>query len=149
MHLLTETAAFSQQLAPQQVTGSGAFVESGGARVSMAAFEHVVFLVEVGAIAAATNLDVKVIQANAASSGTTKDVTGAALVTVTDAAGQNKLYAIEVKADQLDQANGFAWLNVSYQATNTKTVQMSVVGVRHHPRNAFTSGLTQAIQQVA
>jgi len=143
-HNLTRSAAFSQLLVAQTITGSGAYVETS--RVDLRGAEFITVLVDVGAIAAATNVDVKLCQSNASSSGTTKDITNAALTTFTDAAGGSKLYAIEIRAGQVDSANGFYWLSAKYQATNTKTVAVGIVAILIGERIAPpTSGLTQNV----
>lgn len=149
MHLLTENAIFSQQLVPQSITGTGAYVEAAGARIQVGQAEYIAFLVEVGAMAATSTLDAKVIQSNAATAGTSKDVVGAALTQIQAATGANKVYAIEVKADQLDQAGGFYWLNVQYRGSNTHAIMLSVIAVQTRVRGPVTSGLTEAVKQAA
>lgn len=146
MHMLVENAIFSQQLVPQSITGNASYVEAAGARIQVGQGEFITFLVEVGAMAASSTLDVRIIQANAASSGTSKVVTGAALTQIPVATGASKVYAIEVKADQLDQAGGYNWVNAQYNGSNTHAILLSIMAIQHKVRGPVTSGLTEAVK---
>lgn len=143
-HNLTKAAVFAQLLVPQTITGSGSYVESS--RVDVRGSEYTTVLVSVGAMAGTTTADVKLSQSNASSSGTTKDITGAALTSFTDAAGASKVYAFEVKNSLLDHANGFYWLSASYKASNTKTVAIDIVAIETSERVLpTTNGATETI----
>lgn len=144
---LTDGAAFKQLIVPQSIAGDGAAHE-GASRIKGGDGETVTFLVEVGAMDAASTLDFKVIQADAATAGNTKDVTSAALTQVAAASGASKVYAVEVRCDAaLDSANGYKWLGISYTVTNAKNVLLSVLAVNFLMRRLpATNGLTQAVK---
>lgn len=150
MHTLTENVVFKQLLAPQTITGTGAFVNAG-TRESVAGAESIVVLIDVGNADASTTLDFKLVQADAASSGNVKDLTGAALAQINDSTGENKLYGIEVKADQFDWKNGFTFVTGAYNITNTKTVPLAITSIKHSLREApaAANGLTQTVFVVA
>ncbi len=149
LHVLSDGAVYSQQIAPQSITGDGAYHEAAGARVAAGSFETVQFLIELGALVAADTVDVKVIQANAASAGTSKDLTNAALAQVATA-GANLLYSIEVNLLMCDVANGFLWVNVSYSIANTKASLISCTAIGYGARKLPTvNGLTQAVKVLA
>ncbi len=150
MHTLTENTVFKQLLAPQIVAGTGAYVNAG-TRESITCAENAVVLIDVGNCDASTQLDFKIVQADAASGGNTKDLTGAALAQIDDATGENKLYGIEVKADQFDWKNGYTFFTVAYRVTNAKNAPMSITGIKHNLREApaANNGLTQSVYVLA
>lgn len=150
MHTLTENTVFKQLLAPSTVVGTDAFVNAG-TRESIVGAENVVVLIDVGNCDASTTLDFKVVQADAASGGTVKDLTGAALAQISDSTGENKLYGVEVKADQFDWKNGFVFFTVAYNITNTKNAPLAITSIKHNLRDApaAANGLTQTVFVVA
>lgn len=87
--------------------------EQNTARVDMSLYQRAVVHVMVGAIAGGANVTCKIEQHNAASGGTTKDVTGKAITTLTQAGSDsNKIVAIELRSEELDISNDFHWISV-------------------------------------
>lgn len=99
--------------------------------------DRLVAVAAVGAIAASGTLDMKLRQAKDASGTAAKDITGKAIVQVTQAGGgSNKVYAIEVRGIELDTENGFSHVAVVL----TPAVAATIAGVlllgtaaRHEP----------------
>ena len=94
--------------------------------VPLGAVDRAVAIAAVGAITASGTLDMKIRQAKDAAGTGAKDITGKAIVQVTQAAGgSNKVYAIEVRDIELDTANSFTHISVQL----TPAVAAAIVGV--------------------
>lgn len=144
-HNLTKAAVFKQLLVPVVLTGSGSYTETTN-RIDVRGAEFATVIVELGAVQAATTVDAKLSQSNAASSGTTKDVGTVALTQIAAAGGASKFYAFEISTRQLDSANGFYWLSVSHKITNTNTSATSVLAILTSERVLpVTNGATETV----
>lgn len=78
------------------------------ARVKMADYQRAVAKLHLGATTQA--VDAKIRQHNAASGGTSKDVTGKA-ITQFSGTDDNKSAAIELRTEELDVDGGFQWIS--------------------------------------
>lgn len=100
--------------------------EQNTARFAVGAYRRFVVILMVGAITSTGTLDIDIEQSNAASGGTTKNVDGKSITQLTQASGDsNKIVAIEIRSEELDVNNGFAWLNVEL----TPLTAASICGV--------------------
>lgn len=145
-HNLTNAVVARQLLAPVVLTGTGAYVETTN-RLDMRGGEFCTVIVSLGAIQASTTVDLKLVQSNASTSGTTKDLGTVAFTQIAAAGGNAKLYAAEIRTGLLDSANGFFWLSVQHKITNTNTCAAAIdaylTGNRTLPAsNGFTQQVT-------
>lgn len=109
------------------------------ARVKCDGHTHYVARMIVGAVAASGTLDFKLQQHNAASSGTTKDITGKAITQLT-ASDADKVRVIELDVPELDTNNGFLWISaVATPATAASILSVEIIGT--DPKSAPVSQL--------
>ena len=86
--------------------------------LDMSDFDYVVFLLEVGVMAAPDQIDMQVVQATASDGTGSKNITGALITQIVD--GQDGEYvSIEVKGSALDVDNAFRFVAVDIQVTGT------------------------------
>lgn len=99
-------------------------------RVKADGHEKFVAKMHVGAIAASGTLDFKLRQHNAASSGTSKDITGKVITQLTQAGSDsNKIRIIELDVTELDIANGYLWISaLATPATAASILNVELVG---------------------
>lgn len=82
--------------------------------LSMADFEQAMALLMVGAMTAGSTVDAKLRQATDAAGTGAKDITGKAIVQLTQAGGDsNKQVLINVRSEELDVAGGFTHVQLS------------------------------------
>lgn len=99
------------------------------ARIKVDKHTRVVVIMQNGLIASTGTLDLKIEQANAASGGTVKAITGKAITQLTDA-DDNKIRIIELLTSELDVNGGFAWIVVTATpATAASLLSLLVLGV--------------------
>jgi hypothetical protein len=118
--LMSDQMALMDQIAPVS-QGVGA-VSTGW--VSMANFERMLALINTGVLGAGATLDGKLQQATDAAGTGAKDIAGKAIVQIVKATGDGKLAMINLRDDELDVANGFAFVRL----TLTVGVAASLVG---------------------
>ena len=86
--------------------------------LDMSDFDYVVFLIQIGVMAAPDIIDMKVVQATASDGTGSKDVTGALITQMVDTEDGN-YKSIEVKGSALDVDNLFRFVAVDIQITGT------------------------------
>lgn len=97
--------------------------EQNSGRVSLANYRRAAIVLSVGAIGTSATLDLQLEQADAASGGTLKDVTGKLITQLTDSPDDdNKVVIIEVRSEELDTSNGFEYINVEVTGANAATI---------------------------
>ncbi len=79
--------------------------------ISMAEFQKLLAVVQVGALGVSATVDANVQQAQDGIGTGAKAITGAAITQIT--AGNNQQAEINLDAQQLDVANGFGYVNLS------------------------------------
>jgi hypothetical protein len=111
--------------------------------VSVASFHAFLAIVETGGLGAAATLDAKVQQAQDNVGAGVKDVAGKAIVQIVKATGDNKQALINLKPEDVDNANGFAFVRLSLTIGVTASlVAGKLLGV--NPRYAPADALNQA-----
>lgn len=111
--------------------------------ISAATFERFLALINTGVLGAGATLDAKIQQATDSGGTGVKDVTGKALTQIVKATGDGKQALINLRAEELDIANGFAFFRLSMTvATAASLVGATVLGFV--PKNAPASASNQA-----
>lgn len=111
--------------------------------VSVANFHALLAVVQTGVLGASATLDAKLQQAQDSSGTGVKDVTGKAIVQIVKATGDNKQALINVLPEDLDNANGFAYVRLSLTiGVAASLVAAKLLGV--NPRYATADALNQA-----
>ena len=82
-------------------------------RIDMQDYDRVAIILALGAIASGGTNAVDVEQHDAASAGTTKDITGKVIDLAADIGGDD-MHFIEVDRKELDHNGGFRWLSVEW-----------------------------------
>lgn len=111
--------------------------------ISAANFERFQATIQTGVLGAAATVNAKIQQATSAAGAGAKDVTGKAITQIVKATGDNKQAVINLRANELDINNGFAYFNVSI----TVGAAASLVAARVDggvARNLPASALNQA-----
>lgn len=111
--------------------------------VPAANFHSIAAMIQTGVMGASATLDAKLRQATSAAGAGAKDVTGKAIAQILSAAGSNVQASIEIRADDLDVNNGYAFVALSV----TVGVAASIVGAQvlgANPRFAAASAFNQA-----
>ena len=111
--------------------------------VSTANFHAFLAVIETGVLGAAATLDAKIQQAQDNTGTGAKDVIGKAILQIVKASGDNKQALINLRPEDLDSNNGFAYLRLSL----TVGVAASVVAgklVGLSPRYATAEVFNQA-----
>lgn len=111
--------------------------------VPVANFHSISALIQTGVLGAAATLDAKLRQATDAAGTGAKDVTGKAITQIVKATGDNKQAQIDMRVEDLDTTNGFAYVALSA----TVGVAASIFGaqlVGSNPRFAPASAFNQA-----
>ncbi|WP_316150440.1 hypothetical protein [Cupriavidus sp. BIC8F] len=105
----TEQVALLGEISPSSQS-AGALTT---AWVSAAAFQKFLALIQTGVLGASATVDAKIQQATDSSGTGAKDITGAAITQIVKATGDNVQAEINLDAQQLDVANGFAYVQLS------------------------------------
>lgn len=111
--------------------------------VPVANFHSIAALIQTGVLGTAATVDAKLRQATDSTGTGAKDVTGKAITQIVKATGDNKQATIELRAEDLDVANAFAFVALSL----TVGAAASIVGamlVGANPRYAPASAFNQA-----
>jgi hypothetical protein len=95
--------------------------------LSMAQFQKLVALVQVGTFGASATVDAKIQQATDSSGTGAKDVTGKAIVQMLAAGGNNVQAEINLDAAELDVNNGFSYVQLSVTVGTAATGTAALV----------------------
>lgn len=118
--------------------------------ISAANHERFLATIQTGVMGASGTIDAKLQQASDNSGTGVKDVTNKAITQIVKASGDNKQAEINLRADELDLANGFTYFRLSITVGTAASLISAMVrgGV---PKNAPASALNQAgvVQTVA
>lgn len=122
---------------------------SSGAKTTgwIKADKHNRFLCQIvlGAMTATATINAKLEQANTSGGGGAKDITNKALTQVADTGG-SKTYAINLRPDELDRANGFLWFRLSITPATAAVLLMGqVLGVAADYKPVLQTNWAQAI----
>ena len=111
--------------------------------VPVANFHALLGVVETGVLGASATLDAKFQQAQDNIGTGAKDVTGKAIVQIVKATGDNKQALINIKPEDIDNANGFSYMRLSLTVgVAASIVAGKVVGM--NPRYATADAFNQA-----
>lgn len=117
--------------------------------VSMAFFHSLCALIQTGAMGASGTIDAKMQQATDNAGTNTKDVTGKAIVQILAAAGSNKQASIELRGNDLDANNGFAFVRLSLTVgTTASIVGALLIGANPNYIPASANNQAAVVQQV-
>ena len=111
--------------------------------VPVANFHAFLAIVETGVLGAAATLDARIQQAQDGAGTGVKDVAGRAIVQIVKATGDNKQALINFKPDDLDNANGFAFVRLSLTVgVAASVVAGTMLGIhpRYVPAETFNQG---------
>lgn len=135
----SERVAVLATLDPASVAAST--VVSGW--VSVANFHSICALIETGVLGTSATVDAKLRQATDSSGTGAKDITGKAVTQIVKASGDNKQATIEVRTEELDTTNGFAFVALSVTVgTAASILGAQVLGL--NPRFVPASASDQA-----
>lgn len=102
-------------------------------------FEEFLAIIEVGTIGASGTVNAKLRQATSSTGAGVKDITSKAITALTEAGtDSDKQALINLRADELDRANGFKFVCVSM--TNVATVDMGALLLGIKPKHGPASG---------
>lgn len=149
MHVNARLAEALSVLATIDPVSQGAGTVTTG-WVSAANHERFLALLQTGVMGASGTIDAKLQQASDSGGTGAKDVTGKALAQILKASGDNKQAEINLRADELDLANGFTYFRLSITVgTAASLISASVLG--GVAKNGPASALNQAgvVQNVA
>lgn len=110
--------------------------------ISAADFERFVAVIQTGVLGASATVDAKLQQATNSSGGSAKDITSKAITQIVKASGDNKQAEINLRAEELDTANGFSYFRLSLTVgTAASLVAAQVRGAvpRHFPASALNA----------
>ena len=111
--------------------------------VPVANFHALLGVVETGVLGASATVDAKLQQAQDNIGTGAKDVTGKAIVQIVKATGDNKQALINLKPEDIDNANGFGYVRLSLTVgVAASIVAGKVVGM--NPRYATADAFNQA-----
>jgi hypothetical protein len=111
--------------------------------VNVANFHALLAFVETGILGAAATLDAKFQQAQDNIGTGAKDVTGKAITQIVKATGDNKQALINIKPEDIDNANGFGFVRLSLTiGVAASIVAGKLLGV--NPRYATADAFNQA-----
>lgn len=116
--------------------------------VSVANHERLMALVLTGVLGTAATVDAKLVQAKDASGTGAKDITGKAITQIVKASGDNKQAMINLRADELDTNNGFAFVQLSITVgAAASQVGGTLVGDigKNYPASAFNQAAVAQI----
>ena len=111
--------------------------------VTVTNFHAFLAIVETGVLGASATLDARIQQAQDGAGTGVKDIAGRAIVQIVKAIGDNKQALINFKPEDLDNANGFAFVRLSLTVGGAASlVAGKVIGVhpRFAPAEAFNQG---------
>ena len=98
--------------------------------VSVANFHSFLAVVQTGVMGASATLDAKVQQAQDNTGTGVKDITGKSMAQIVKASGDNKQALINFRPEDLDNANGFAYVRLSLTVgTAASVVAATLLGI--------------------
>lgn len=118
---MTITELFSERFAllDHEPADSVAAGEVNSGYVDMGLYPRLVIVVSVGDMVATATLDIDIEQATSSGGAGAKNITGKSITQLTQAGGDSDTaVCIEVNAEELDVANGFAFVNVECTVAN-------------------------------
>jgi hypothetical protein len=111
--------------------------------VSAGNHHNLLAVIQTGALGTAATLDAKLQQASDSSGTGAKDISGKAITQIVKASGDNKQALINLRPDELDVANGFAYVRLSLTVGTAASVAgAQLLGV--NPRYASADAQNQA-----
>ena len=113
-------------IAPASLNGEG---NSG--RVLVANYHRVAVVLHVGTIGAGETVDLQIEQADAATCGTLKDITGKAITQLVNA-DDGAICVVEVRGEELDVDGGFEYINA--EVTTSAAIILSCIVYGIDPR---------------
>ena len=117
--------------------------------VPVANFHSIAALIQTGVLGTAATLDAKLRQATDSSGTGAKDVTGKAIVQMVKATADNKQASIELRTEDLDTTNGFAFVALSVTVGTAASIfgaQLVGANARYMPASQFNA--TTVVQTV-
>lgn len=108
--------------------------------ISAANHERFLAMVSSGVLGSSATLDAKLQQASDSSGTGAKDITGKTITQIVKASGDNKVALINLKASELDVANGFTHFRLSMTVgTAASLLDAKVIGLvpRYEPNSAY------------
>jgi len=137
--LLTEKLAVLATLDPASVAASTVVT----AWVPVAAFHSIMALVQTGVLGTSATVDAKLRQATSSAGAGAKDITGKAITQLVVTTNNNNQALIECRGDDLDSANGFAYVALSVTVGVAASI-VSAALLGGNPLSAPCSGSNQA-----
>lgn len=112
--------------------------------VSMATYDAILAILQVGVLGASGTVDAKIEQATSSGGAGAKDLSPARSITQLTKAGtdDNKQVSVNVRSDELDVANGFAYVRLSVTVGTAASLISAVVlgfDARYQPATAATT----------
>jgi len=111
--------------------------------VSMGKFARLMALIGVGAMTATSTVDAKLQQATDNAGTGVKDIANKAITQLLAAGGNNRQVEIDLREDELDVTNSFAFVRLSITVA-VATSQLNAVVLGAVPRNGLASDSNQA-----
>jgi hypothetical protein len=111
------------------VTGTWQEIFAGGA-----AADRAIYIMTVGTHATDT-IDFKLEQATDAAGTGAKDITGAAIVQLVAATGDDKLYSIDIGPGAIDDKNGFSFVRYNVLVGGAGTEPWGMIRIKYRLRN--------------
>ncbi len=108
--------------------------------ISAANHERFLAMVSSGVLGSSATLDAKLQQASDSSGTGAKDITDKTITQIVKASGDNKVALINLKASELDVANGFTHFRLSMTVgTAASLLDAKVIGLvpRYEPNSAY------------
>lgn len=111
--------------------------------VSAANHHNLLAVIQTGVLGASATLDAKLQQATDSSGTSAKDISGKAITQIVKASGDNKQALINLRPDEMDTTNGFAFIRLSITVgTAASLASAQLLGV--NPRFASADAQNQA-----
>ena len=111
--------------------------------VSAANHHNLLAVIQTGVLGASATLDAKLQQAIDSSGTSAKDISGKAITQIVKASGDNKQALINLRPDEMDTTNGFAFVRLSITVgTAASLASAQLLGV--NPRFASADAQNQA-----
>ena len=117
--------------------------------ISMANAERVLALIQVGTFGASATVDANIQQAQDTTGTGAKAITGKAITTLAAAGGNNVQASIDLRAEELDAANGYCAVELTITVGTAASETAGLVlagGTRFVPASAFNAA--SVVQQV-
>lgn len=111
--------------------------------ISMGKYGRLLALIGVGAMTATSTVDAKLQQATDGAGTGAKDIAGKAITQLLAAGGNNRQVEIDLREDELDTNNNFAFVRLSLTVAAAASLLQAVL-VGAHPRQGLASDANQA-----